>query len=139
MRIGIVILLALCLSAASGQTVTPQSNKYEVAGIDDPRSVEDFLRSLQQAVAKNERARVATMLNYPVTVIIRGRKLKLKNKADFLRRYNVTINHKVKQAIADQKPDDLFVNYQGVMIGGGEIWFGQPYESKQIKVIAINN
>jgi len=139
MRTGIVILLALCLSAASGQTVTPQSNKYEVAGIDDPRAVADFLRSLQQAVAKNERAKVAAMVNYPVSMIIRGRKLKLRNQADFLRRYDVAINHKVKQAIADQKPDDLFVNYQGVMIGDGEIWFGHPYQSKQIKVIAINN
>ncbi len=79
------------------------------------------------------------MVSYPITVMIAGRKVKLRNRADFLRRYNLAINQRVKHAIAGQRAEDLFVNYQGVMIGDGEIWFNQLSRSKLIKIIAINN
>ena len=137
MRVSFTILLVLALT-----TLTPtsaQTNKYAVAGIGGPKRVEEFLHGLQQAVAKDQRARVAAMVQYPVNVVIAGKKIRLRNKPDFLKRYDLVMNRKVRDAIAGQKPEDLFANYQGVMIGGGEIWFNQLYRSKLIKIIAINN
>ena len=128
------VIFALCPLA-----VAQKANKYEVAGIDDAAAVEKFFHNLQEAVARSDRVGVASVVSYPITVMIAGRKVKLRNRADFLRRYNLAINQRVKHAIADQRAEDLFVNYQGVMIGDGEIWLNQLYRSKLIKIIAINN
>ena len=140
MKVVIALLLGLCLSALPARaSLTQQSNKYEVAGIDDAAVAEKFFRNLQEAVAKDDRAKVASMISYPITVMIGGRKVKLRRRADLLRRYNFVVNRKVRRAVAKQKAEDLFVNWQGVMIGDGEIWFNQLYGTKLIKVIAINN
>jgi len=123
----------------SSLALAQKVNKYEVAGIDDAAAVEKFFHNLQEAMARGDRVRIASMVSYPITVMIAGRKVRLRNRAEFLRRYNVAINLRVKQAVAGQNVENLFVNYQGVMIGDGEIWFNQPSRSKLIKIIAINN
>ena|SRR5258708_3931651 len=123
----------------SSLALAQKVNKYEVAGIDDAAAVEKFFHNLQEAMARGDRVRIASMVSYPITVMIAGRKVRLRNRAEFLRRYNVAINLRVKHAVAGQNVENLFVNYQGVMIGDGEIWFNQPSRSKLIKIIAINN
>ena len=70
----------------------------------------------------------------------RGKAYQFKGDIDHaIADYNAAINLRVKQAVAGQNVENLFVNYQGVMIGDGEIWFNQPSRSKLIKIIAINN
>ncbi|MCY9582990.1 hypothetical protein [Paenibacillus alvei] len=41
---------------------------YEVAGIDDPRQVNDFFIKLQHAIAANEKKTIADMISYPLRV-----------------------------------------------------------------------
>ncbi|MFC3747168.1 hypothetical protein [Paenibacillus sp. GCM10012306] len=43
---------------------------------------------------------------------------------------------KVKKKLLSQQEDKLFVNWQGVMVGDGELWIGQV--DKKIGVIAVN-
>ena len=129
----------LAILVLSSLALAQEANKYEVAGIDDAAAVEKFFHNLQEAMARGDRVRIASMVSYPISVMIAGRKVRLRNRAEFLRRYNAAINLRVKQAVAEQNVENLFVNYQGVMIGDGEIWFNQPSRSKLIKIIAINN
>jgi hypothetical protein len=137
MKIILTFALALFLltnvcSAASFQ----QQNKYAVAGIDDAESVDKFFLELKTAVEKNERDKVVLLVDYPINVLIKGRRTRLRTKAELLKNYNTVFNEKVRQALAKSSAPS-FVNYQGVMIGDGEIWFNLIKD--KLKITAINN
>jgi hypothetical protein len=53
--------------------------------------------------------------------------------------YDVAFDAKVRGFIAKQKVSDLFGNWQGIMIGGGEIWINMGGGSSCLRIIAINN
>lgn len=129
--LSLLIFVNVC-SAISLQ----QQNKYAVAGIDDSEAADRFFLDLQKAVEKNERDKVILMVAYPLYVRIKGRRTKLRNKAELLKNYNAVFNEKVKQAIAKSSAPS-FANYQGVMLGDGEIWFNLL--KNRFKVTAINN
>jgi hypothetical protein len=113
-----------------------QQNKYAVAGIDDAETADKFFVDLKTAVEKNERQKVAALIDYPINVLLRGRRLKLRNKAELLKNYDAVFNGKVRQALAKSTAPS-FANYQGVMIGDGEIWFNLIKD--KLKITAINN
>ncbi|MGB7598749.1 MAG: hypothetical protein WBM24_00475 [Candidatus Sulfotelmatobacter sp.] len=132
----LIILAILQASLAQG-----------VGGQDDPciraygtASVEHFLADLQHSVAVDDRAHVAEMVRFPISITVEGKALTLRNKDQLLKYYNVAFDTKVKGFIAKQEVSKLFCNSQGVMIGRGEIWIntggGKP---SQLKTVAINN
>jgi hypothetical protein len=135
----VFLLILVCGLFAPYAVQAQQSNKYAVAGIDDATEAEKFFLHLQTIVAKDDRQAVADAINYPITVKVKGRRVKLRSKAELLRQYAAVFNQQVKQALAKQQAGDLFVNYQGVMIGRGEIWFNQLPDRQVLKIIAINN
>ena len=137
-RIVLLVLLLLGVGAP-GRIRAQPSNKYEVAGITDAAAAERFFRDLQRAVTRNERGKVAGMVDYPLRVTIAGRKRTLNKKTDLLRRYDLVFNREVRQALARQKARELFVNWRGVMIGSGEIWFSLRPHGKAFRITAINN
>lgn len=137
MKSKIAVLLAFLLIPAL--ITAGQTGKYSVAGIDDDAAVERFLHDLQEAVSKNERAKVASMIAYPIKVHVGRHRAVVRNKSDLLRKYDLVFNQKVKEALKKQQAYDLFVNWQGVMVGDGEIWFNQMVRGRSIKIIAINN
>ena len=141
MKLLFVLVLSLSVVAQVSEVgLAQQSEKYKVAGISDGAAAEKFFFELQKAVAKDDRAKVAAMIDYPISVNAGRRKIRIRAKAELLRRYDLVINRKVKQALSRQKVADLFVNWQGVMVGDGEIWFNQmSVGDKVFKVIAVNN
>lgn len=131
------IFLAFLIIPASA--IAQQTGKYSVAGIENDAAVESFLHDLQEAVSKNERAKVASIIAYPIKVRVGRHREIIRKKSDLLKRYDSVFNQKVKEALGKQKVSDLFVNSQGVMVGDGEIWFNQMAGSKNIRIVAINN
>jgi hypothetical protein len=137
MKIILTFALALfLLTNVCSATSLAQQNKYAVAGIDDAESVDKFFLELKTAVEKNERDKVVLLVDYPINVLIKGRRTRLRNKAELLKNYNLVFNEKVKQVLAKSSAPS-FVNYQGVMIGDGEIWFNLIKD--KLKITAINN
>lgn len=134
-----VLLLVFPGAMLSGFARGEPPDRYEAAGIEDAAAAERFFRRLQTAVARNERAEVAGMVAYPLRVRVDGRTVVLRNKADLLRRYSQVFNRRVRQALAGQKADRLFVNWQGVMIGNGQIWFNQQPGGRAFRIIAMDN
>jgi hypothetical protein len=98
-----------------------------------------FLTELQRAVAAGERAKVARMVLYPLRVRINRRRVVLRGPRQFLARYDALLNEHVKGVLAEQKFEGIFRNWQGYMVGRGEIWFEQLADTGEFKVIAINN
>lgn len=83
---------------------------------------ERVFNALQRGVAANDRAAVAALMRYPVRVSMDGKTAKVANAAAFQRDYDRIVTPALAKLIAEQKFDTLFVNWQGVMLGQGEVW-----------------
>ncbi|MFC5386810.1 hypothetical protein ACFPLB_12650 [Aquamicrobium segne] len=98
-----------------------------------------FFDNLKKAVAAGDKAAVAAMIEYPFQVRIGGKSLKIRDAAHFIADYDQVITAKVKHALQGQTYETLFANWQGVMVGQGEIWFSGVGDADVIKVTAIND
>lgn len=128
-----VLLLGLVTTASLARADDQCINAYGSA------SVRTFLQELQTAVARNERAHVASLIKFPITIEIEGQRTKLSSRKQFLKYYDVAFDAKVKGFIAQQKFDSLFCDWKGIMIGRGEIWINAIGNPAILKIIAINN
>lgn len=136
-------------AAASADTVkgTPIADKlqaggnpFETAGIEDPQAFLDVFNAVKAAIASGDKAEVANHILYPLRVNGVSGKTKIQTRGAFVKQYDAIITQEVKDAIANQTADNLFVNYQGVMVGNGDIWFGGSADKPQIiGIIAINH
>lgn len=101
-----------------------------------------FLRMLQDAVEAGDRARIAAVVAYPLSVRIRGKPTILAGPADFVAHYPEIMNDEVAAVIRSAELTELFVNYQGVRIGRGELWFagvyGEDRQKYRLQIVAIN-
>jgi hypothetical protein len=154
-------LVVLCLLIVlSGTTARSQpANGCASSTVDDSpsfgvkraRAAKAFLLELQQAVEKGEAKKIAGMVRYPLTVpsgrpekttaggqIVRApRSRMIRTRAEFLAQYSAVVTAEVKKSVLEQKADCLFGNWQGVMVGNGEIWFDQR-PGPAFKIVTIN-
>lgn len=78
------------------------------------------------------------LVDYPFQARIDGKAVKVRDAAHFVADYDRIVTPKVKRAIADQTYATLFVDWQGVMIGDGEVWFSGVGSNPVVKITAIN-
>ncbi|PWW08552.1 hypothetical protein DFQ01_101275 [Paenibacillus cellulosilyticus] len=125
---------------ATTPTALDERNPYEVAGINDPQAFELMFTNVQQAIAAGDQTLVASYGNYPIRVnYADGTSEQVADAKQFVARYDKIITPSVVQAMKDQAIDNLFVNWQGVMAGAGQMWFGATDDSPQrYGIIAIN-
>jgi hypothetical protein len=136
----VIVALAFGAMACPRAMAAPQAaNRYETAGIDDEASVGVFLRTLKTAVRHGDRKKVASLIAFPVIARVHGKSEQVKNAAQFVRWYPQIFNARVKKAVAKQNEKDLFVNWRGLMIGDGELWFGPAVKGAHLTIFAINN
>jgi hypothetical protein len=106
-----------------------------------------FFQELKDAVIRDDRKKVAALVHYPLNVFAGRRRMVIRSPAELLKRYHEVFNENVVRAIKTQEPATLFANWQGVMVGDGQIWFSgvcagkdgnAPCADKTIKVITVN-
>jgi hypothetical protein len=81
------------------------------------------------------------MVSYPLLVNGKG---SVKNPTDFIFHYSAIFTDKVVNAINQQSYGKLWGNYQGMMIGNGELWFAGICSDRTcskyvVKITSINN
>lgn len=103
-------------------TAEQQKRLVSIAGFDNAKQFTSFYTNLRRAVANNDKEAVAKRISYPLSVHSDNSKKKILNEKQFIAEYDTIITAKVKKALAEQRLDDLFINYQGVMVGNGDIW-----------------
>ena len=130
------LIVALIIVAGVSKVAHGDDQCIEAYG---GEAVKGFLQQLQAAVAADDRNRVIAMVEFPVTIMVDGRRLKLRTRSQLLKYYEAAFDPKVKGFIAKQSFSDLFCNWRGVMIGRGEIWINGVGQPSQLKIIAINN
>ena len=105
---------------------------------------EKLFNDLQRAVAANDAAAVSALMRYPVLVHVGGKKRHVADAATFQREYRQIITPEIAKAIAEQRFDGLFVNWEGAMIGKGQVWMGgecldRTCARSDIKVITVQD
>jgi hypothetical protein len=131
-----MLMVMVTLFAMAGRPQAPTS-QFSPAGIDDPKLVDAFLEDFQKAVAADDAARVAEMGRYPAEVVINKRRRRVKSREEMQKLYAEIFTPCLKRVIAATRPEDLFANYQGVMLGGGAVWFGLQ-GSRRVLFYTIN-
>ena len=129
-------------SVLSSVTSGTEAKRYShVLGSD--AAVEQFVANVKKAVAKGDKIWLAANLFYPLKVRISEKlALNLKSKNQFLLQYDKIFTTAFKSALNKTFSHNLFNNYQGIMIGDGEIWINNALNATEAKpmfqIIAIN-
>ena len=135
-----LLLSGLFIAAAFGQTTTPDCGHSTVAEFSpslQPKA-ESFLGALKAAVKAQDKRKVAEMSRYPLLVnMLKGHR-QIKTSAQLIAEYDRLFAPSIRRAIEQQTPACLFANWQGVMIGTGEVWFEeQANGSMKIKTLNL--
>jgi hypothetical protein len=81
-----------------------------------------FLARFQDALKRNDREAVASLVNYPLLTTAHG-KARIRSSAQLLANFDRVFNPQVRAAILKATADDVWGNVHGFMIGRGVIWF----------------
>ncbi len=139
MPVGVKSIYKAVLSSVTSGT---EGKRYShVLGSD--AAVEQFVANVKKAVAKGDKIWLAANLFYPLKVRISEKSsVVLKNKNQFLAQYDKIFTTAFKSTLNKTFSHNLFNNYQGVMIGNGEIWINNTLNASEAKpifqIIAIN-
>lgn len=133
------------LSACFAETAAVIDAEESAGGVNDTfdtlfgehEPFEAFFTDFKQAVAEDDGEAVAAMVSYPISVKIEGESTPIADEAEFTANYDAIFTPGVKDAVASQAYEDLFANWQGVMVGDGQVWFSLVEDA--VKIIAINN
>jgi hypothetical protein len=103
-----------------------------------------FFVGLKKAVSADDKKAVAAMVDYPITVSIGGKDVKIKSGKDFVSHYDHIFSDKIVTAVEKQTYAALFANDQGIMIGDGEIWIDgicldHDCTKQAVKIITVNS
>jgi hypothetical protein len=140
------VLSTLCACAAPALSLADESATN--GAIDDAfgehAKYEAVILSLQKAVAAHDVTAVADLVRYPISVSINGRKTMIRNAKAFIANYSAIMTPDIVATVKSQKYEDLFVNYQGVMFGRGQIWVNgvckdKACKTQDVKVITIQH
>ncbi len=142
-RVAITItLLSILFTAALSRQ--QDENRFAVAGLKE-REVEIFFNSFKEAVAKDDKRKIAAMVSYPIKVYLRSdRTVKIANSARFVKFYDRIFDQKFKDIIAATEFKDLWAKSSGVATPRGEIWINGIVKNPKfeddyvIKVTALN-
>ncbi len=99
----------------------------------DHAAYHQLITTLQHGVAERNPATVAPLVKYPITVIIDGKKTVIHSEKTFIQNYEQIITAPIALAITQQQYRDLLVNFQGVMMGNGQIWINGVCLDKSCK------
>lgn len=133
-----IIFKSVLLSVITG---TSAKRYTHVLGSD--AAVEQFVANVKKAISKGDKIWLADNLFYPLKVRISEKLvLNLKTKNQFLLQYDKIFTVEFKSALSKTFSHNHFNNYQGVMIGDGEIWINNALngtEAKpQFQIVTIN-
>ena len=143
-RVGLYLVAALCgfawchpLRAQSPVDEKCEGSTVDIQGPKTAKAARAFLADLQAAVQANDKEKIAGMISYPLNFIHGGKRVRIPDKQIFLARYDGIFDERVRTAILKQSSHCLFGNYQGEMIGNGEVWFSEMGDGS-VKIITVN-
>ena len=124
-------------------TPTPLATCVPDPDFEYGNSLRDFYPTLRSAILNGDKEFIANLIYYPVNPSIAGEKVEINTREEFLSNYDVIITERILTGAENTLAEDLFVNWQGAMIGQGALWFNVfvfPGECNyEFRITAINN
>jgi hypothetical protein len=122
------ILLATAIGLlACGPAAAQPGNAWSacaVIGYDEAR-VAVVLQALKEAVNSLTPDPIEPYIDFPFTARSATGNIVIKSAKDLRRVFPRIFTDRVRSAILAQNLDDAFSNYQGVMIGNGQVWIAE--------------
>lgn len=119
-------------------------NRYNsLYGSDD--EVESFMKRVRSSILKGDKVWIANHVYYPIDVNLNkdGKRTTIKNKTELITNFNRIFHQEFKNEIKSASVCNMFNNYQGVMLGDGQIWVNNTPGSTKDKygfcISTINN
>lgn len=115
--------LAFALSAVPAMAQTDADTDAAVdSALGDHTVYRAAFDAIQTAVAEDDKAGFAAWVSYPIALTADGEEATIEDAAQFEADYDLILTDEIKAAISEQKWQDLFVNYKGIMFGNGQVW-----------------
>jgi hypothetical protein len=116
--------------------VAPTDDQLRIAGFDNANEVREFLQNLQHAEARDDREAMVALVRFPFASYSHGEARKrYESKEALLADFDSVLTAQVRAQIRAARFETLFFNYQGAMIGNGEVWFNKD---RNIAIKAVN-
>lgn len=124
-------------------SVSDLSHRYsDFYGTDD--DVEKFMKYVKTSILNGDKEWIANHINYPLkTTLFKDKAITIKNKKQLIDNFDQIFHQEFKDKIKSLCVCNMFNNYQGVMLGNGQIWINNRPNSTDNKfdytIAAINN
>jgi hypothetical protein len=110
--------------ASAAAQPSEAANNCGVLGYDEER-VAVVLQALKEAAASMTPDSIEPYIEYPFTARSHAKNILIRSAKDLRRAFPRMFTDRVRSAILSQSLDNAFSNYQGVMMGNGQVWIGQ--------------
>lgn len=107
-----------------------------------------FFEQIKKAVLADDFDWLSDAVDYPIELYFAGERrlqpksARIRTKAELKKYKSAIFCERLKCAVRNQSPDSLFKNWQGRMVGNGELWFDQRQNNGQTnwtyRITAIN-
>lgn len=118
--IALALLLLVPTTAFAGTLAAVDQAITDNLG--DPAQFQVAFDAIQQAVVDDDPEALAEWVSFPINVKMGDKAVTLDDADAFVAAYPALFSKGIKDAVINQKFEDLFVNYQGLMFGNGQIW-----------------
>lgn len=106
------------------------------------QDVENFVSKIKSDILNSNKIQLAEEINYPISVKINKKIIKIENKDDLIKNYDQIFHVNYKQEISKAPTKHLFVNNQGIMFADGNIWINDvkvTSNTSKLLITFINN
>ena len=154
MRISKIVLVLMSVFV-TGAAVAQSGNCTQIDDSSRPDcpGALAFFKHLQEAVKKDDRQAVASMIEYPLLTTLEHKKMRIRNRQQLLSHFNQIFDAGVRCAVLNATEKDVGGNWQGFTIDGGVVWFDGIIPSTEkpdtkasdfwtkypFKIITVNN
>jgi hypothetical protein len=118
-------LMVLVIALVTLSVMADENQDFSMAVTQSDKA---FFQQIKKAIATNDFIWLSKAVSYPLDVQLANKVLHLANEADFKKNARTILTEQLKSVVNQQPADSLFKNWQGVMIGRGQIWFTQVGE-----------
>lgn len=101
---------------------------WDIAGFSDPVAFKKFIALFKDWVAHDQADSVIAHVKFPLA--------HYKTAAELKAKYSEVFDSTMKAVVIQQPLNSIFRNYQGAMLGNGQLWWNEL--DGQYRIIAIN-
>lgn len=106
--------------------------------------VEKFMKHVKTSILNGDKEWIGNHISYPLnTTLFKNKSITIKNKNQLIDNFDQIFHQEFKDNIKSFCVCNMFNNYQGAMLGNGEIWINNTPNSTENKfdftITAINN